>query len=73
MLAVLLAVLQSFQPIPQKNEKKENVCYKTNLDLFRIPGHATQASAWFVRYTWASADILYKFEKYKLISRSFEI
>ena len=26
----MLAVLQSSQPNPQRNEKKENVCYKTN-------------------------------------------
>ena len=36
-------------------KKMENVCYKTNWDMCRIPGHATQASVGFVRYTWASA------------------
>ena len=36
-------------------KKKENVCYKTNLDLYKILGHATQASVRFVRHTWASS------------------
>ena len=30
--------------------------YYTNKDQCRIPGHATDASAGFVRYTWASVD-----------------
>ena len=49
----MVAVLQSSQPAEEL--KKENVCYKTNLDLCRIPGHATQAE--FVRYTWLSAYV----------------
>ena len=36
-------------------KKMQNVCCKTNQDLCRIPGHATQASPGFVRNTWASA------------------
>ena len=52
----MMAVLYSSQPNPQMNkQKKENVCYKTNQHLCRMPGHATQASAGFVTYTRASA------------------
>ena len=36
-------------------QKLENECYKTNQYLCSIPGHATQASADFVGYTWHSA------------------
>ena len=42
------------QPKPQGNWTLKNVCYKTNLDVCRIPGHATKTSAGFFRYTWAS-------------------
>ena len=53
----MVAVLQSSQPNPLRNNKiLENVCYVTNYDLCRIPGHAAQASARFARYTWAEAS-----------------
>ena len=47
--------LANFPAKPTEELKKENVCNKTNQDLCRIPGHATQISAGFVRYTRASA------------------
>ena len=34
-----------FPPQPQKVWKYQNVCFKTNSDLSRIPGHGTKASA----------------------------
>ena len=37
------------QPNPQRNWKLEDICYKTNLDLCRIPGHGPQGQGSFVR------------------------
>ena len=65
LILIIITMVQGNRPNPTIAElqshpqrilqKPENVCYKTNFDLCRIPGHATQASAGFVRYTWASA------------------
>ena len=41
--------MQSSQPNPDTKGELGNICHKTNQDLGRIPGHATQVSAGFVR------------------------
>ena len=56
----ILAVLQSSQPNPQRNEKKRKMYAIKQIKICaalvcRVPGHATEASVYFVRYTWASA------------------
>ena len=39
--------MQGSQSNPQRNWKLENICYKTNYDLCRIPRHVTQGLVWF--------------------------